>query len=96
MMLNSGRRTMKFPIPRLPTFNIWNGIDREDTESPNFDFATPSDDRIDIIEVAVAGLELVVSMAGELGFNDKAIASMQADIDWAKQRGEDYITFVYY
>jgi hypothetical protein len=68
----------------------------EDNTSPNFDFRVPTNDSIDLIEVAVAGLELVISMADELGFNADAIASMQSDVDWAKRRHVEYITFCYF
>ena len=90
------RRTIKLETHRYPTFNLWNGLSPEDNMSPNFDFYTPTNDLIDLVEVSVEGLEMVVSLADELGFNKHEVSKMQADIDWARQRQLEYITFCYY
>ena len=89
------KRSMKLPL-RHPTFNLWNGFIPEDSISPNSDFDIPMNDVIELVEISVAGLELVVSMRDELGFNDSSIATMQSDIDWAKKMGSEYITFCYF
>ena len=95
-MRSNPRHTIKLETPRHPTFNLWDGLSPEDSSSPNFDFYTPTNDRIDLVEVSVTGLEMVVSMADELGFTKHEVSKMQEDIDWAKQRNTEYIMFAYF